>query len=735
MMLVNDIKCSLIRNAALTSIAVVAAAFACGAGEVKVEKVENGIWRVRMERGGKWPESGLNRYSILEDLGVESEAKLADIAPVAPEMSQVGAGFRVRLPIGKETRVYGLGDCSRGNIQRRPGRYEIHVKNIHSYIPVPVLFTTDCWGVLVNSTWLHTIDIGQEDPGAIVVTAPEGEIDFYVFKADGMRGLLERYTRVAGRPAMLPVWGYGFTFVSNQMIEQFEFVHEANAFRQNNLPCDTIGLEPGWMENFYDSSTRKQWDLHKFYFPYWRQSGAHTFPGALERIGMKMSLWLCMSYDVFRYEEQCAAGRAKASGKKFEMAGDIPESWEDDHIAAPPEAVKGKRVDARFAPRKTKAAEFKEGDLPWFEHLKPFVDQGARAFKLDASSQVSPYAGRPGRKWANGMKEEEAHNLYTVVYDKQMAKGYEDYTGRRAMVYSAGGFTGVQRYVATWAGDTGGGVKPLISVLNLGMSGHPNQSCDMFTRDMGGFLASQGMHFGFLSPWAQQNNWDYWDLPWVNGPEDVKVFRQYDELRYRLVPYVYSAAAEAARTGWPIARALPLAYPGIQEYDSVTNTYMFGDSLLVGVFSPDVTIPPGKWHDWRTGVTVAGPRLVPVEVTKEWGGALYVKAGAIIPTWPVKQYLSKGWNEEVVLEVWPTADGATELYEDDGVSLGYREGKFATTPITMKDGILTIGRREGSFDGMPATRSFKVRVHEGGAVREIDAGAVGVEGKDVRVSM
>ena len=148
-----------------------------------------------------------------------------------------------------------------------------------------------------------------------------------------------------------------------------------------------------------------------------------------------------------------------------------------------------------------------------------------------------------------------------------------------------------------------------------------------------------------------------------------------------------------------------------------------------------MTIPPGKWHDWRTGVTVEGPRLVPVEVTKEWGGALYVRAGAIIPTWPVKQYLSKGWNEEVILEVWPTADGSTELYEDDGVSLGYRNGKSATTPITMKDGILTIGRREGSFDGMPATRRFKVRVHEEGAVREIDAGQVGVEGRDVRIGM
>ena len=102
---------------------------------------------------------------------------------------------------------------------------------------------------------------------------------------------------------------------------------------------------------------------------------------------------------------------------------------------------------------------------------------------------------------------------------------------------------------------------------------------------------------------------------------------------------------------------------------------------------------------------------------------------------PVKQFLSKGWNEEVVLEVWPSADGAAELYEDDGVSLGYRNGKSATTPISMKDGILTIGRREGSFDGMPATRRFKVRVHEEGSVREIDVGAVGAEGRDVRIVM
>jgi hypothetical protein len=107
------------------------------------------------------------------------------------------------------------------------------------------------------------------------------------------------------------------------------------------------------------------------------------------------------------------------------------------------------------------------------------------------------------------MNDEEMHNLFPVIYAKQMSKGFEDHTKRRSMVYSAGGYSGIQQYVATWAGDTGGGAKPLASMLNLGFSGHSNHSCDMNARD------PESIHFGFLQTWAQQNNWDYWYQPWL----------------------------------------------------------------------------------------------------------------------------------------------------------------------------------------------------------------------------
>ena len=713
-----------------------------GAAELKVEKLGEDLWRVRLKRDGaaEWPESGMNRYGVFAELpAIETSASL-DALKVKPEVKHSGAGFEIRFPLKKETRVYGLGDVSRDNIQRRPGTYEVYVKNVYSYIPMPVAFTTEGWGFLVNSSWRQTIDVGKTDPDAIVCTAKEGEADFYFITGASHRAMLETYTRLTGRPALLPVWGFGFTFVANQWIDQFALVDETMGFRDHEIPCDVIGLEPGWMETFYDFSTRKRWASERFYFPNWRPKGSHTFPSAMGRVGMKLSLWLCCKYDLFRYEEELVAGKKGGKGGGA-VAADESETWHDDKIEVgkknkgavvelPPTALRG---GYRGDPE---TYRHQEGERPWFEHLRQFVDQGAQAFKLDGSCQVTDWNGVPNRKWANGMKDDEAHNLYPLIYAKQMSRGYENYTGRRSMVYSAGGYAGVQQYVATWAGDTGGGVRPLVSVLNLAMSGHSNQGCDMSVRARPGAPdPACGMHFGFLAPWSQQNNWDYWDIPWVNPKEKVAAFRAYDEMRYRLVPYLYGAAAEASRTGWPMARALPLVHPEVPEFANCTNTYYLGDNLLVGVFAKDVTIPPGVWHEWRTGATVEGPCKQPVAVTGDWGGALYVKGGAIVPTWPVRQYLEKGWNEEVIFEVWPSASGKAELYEDDGISLGYRKGEYALTPLTIektaKGAKFTVGVRKGSFSGMPEKRRMRLKIHDGRAVRDVDLGLVGFEGASV----
>ena len=724
--------------------------------ELRIDVLAENLFRIRRSWTNCWTESGLNRYGVLKSdwpatpftrtpNGLSTSAAALAVDPtsgtvrftsrVSPadftiDPRPVGTGYAVSFGLAKGERVYGLGDSGRDNVMRRGHRFDIWIRNNLCNIPVPMALSRNGWGLLLNSTWRCAFDCGLKDPDALVCEANEGDIDFYVFAGRDYRALLDTYTQLSGRPALLPVWGYGFTFVANQNIDQFALVNDCVHFRDKDLPCDVIGLEPGWMAKFYDQSTRKEWNSQRFYFPYWAPKGGHTWISALKRIGFKLSLWLCCDYDLSRYEEQCAAGLARKGGRAVSVPDGITETWEDDRIggatnktsAARRQSVhKEKMYDLLYCPEN----DYAEGQLPWFEHLKKFVDQGAQCFKLDGCNQFGEH---PNRKWANGMSDEEMHNLYSVIYDKQMARGYEDYTGRRAMVYSAGGYAGVQQFVATWAGDTGGGAKPLASLLNLGISGHSNQSCDMTIGNL------PSLHFGFLQTWSQQNNWDYWEQPWLHKPEELDTFRKYAHLRYRLLPYLYTAAAEAASTGWPVMRALALAYPDDPAYDACLTTYMLGPDLLVSAFSPTVAIPPGVWHDWRTGETVKGPCTRPVAQTNGWGGALFVRDGAVIPTWPVMPHVDKGWNEEVILEAWPSADGAAStLYEDDGISLDYRAGKGARTSLSCTraaDGavVVSVGARAGSFSGMPKTRHVTARIHVDGRVVEADLGDVPAAG-------
>ncbi len=712
-------------------------------GDVRIDPLAANLFRVRVRPTGDrvWTESALNRYGILERDWPASGAKRtagavstaeAEVAvdaatgrvsfrsrvsraDLAIDAALAGKGYRVRFPLTKGERVYGLGDVSRDNIQRRPGRYEIWVKNVNSYIPMPMAVTSAGWGVLMNTTWRNTFDVGAADADALVCEAPESPLDFYVFCGRGYRELLDAYTRLTGRPALLPAFGYGFTYVCNENVDMFGLTNEALRFRDMSLPCDVLGLEPGWMNPHakYDYSVRKRWDREKFEFG-WNPAGAHTFIGALGRIGFKLSLWLCCDYDLFRYEEECVAGKPFDFGAVLDrkrMTSEVNGVFIDERIESKRQvkelpAAERAAKERELAARAAKAADGLEGDEPWFAHLRKFVTQGARSFKLDGARQVTEH---PGRAWANGMTDEEAHNLYPLVYGKQMAQGYEAYAKRRAMVYSAGGYVGVQRFVATWAGDTGGGARPCASLLNLGMSGHANQSCDM------GILDVRSLHFGFLQTWSQENSWAYWYQPWFQSPEGVARFRAYANLRYRLLPYIYTAAAQAHATGWPVMRSLPFEYPENPAYDECKTSYLLGDSLLVCAFTDKATVPPGAWHEWRTDRKVKGPTTERLDISADWGGGLYVKAGAAIPTWPVRQHIDAGWNREIVYEVWAGADGESALYEDDGNTLAYRNGGSAVawTRLTVKaDGAatrFTVGLREGgSFGG---SRRVTVRFH------------------------
>ncbi|RKN79004.1 TIM-barrel domain-containing protein [Paenibacillus ginsengarvi] len=663
-------------------------------GYLRVDSVSPGTLRIRLHETNDFPESALERYGIVlhrssDDYSLEYDGPSCTIRtdkaaltvdtrngclslcnergetltrqperpwPVAAQ------GFGAHFMLADGERIYGLGDVKRDRIQHRGHRAEMRIENVHRYAPVPFMMSSRRWGVFINTTWCHEIDIGHTVRDLLTFQGTGGKLDYFLFVGDSYAELLDRYTDVVGKPVLLPVWAYGLTYVCHQQVNAREMVDDALNFRRAGIPCDMIGLEPGWMEKKYDHSVDMNWHPERFALPPYSKK-SDTFIGALDKLDFKLSLWLTCMHDLSIEEERLALSESSSS------------------------------------------ATATLTEAPWYEHLRKFVDQGVSAFKLSGA----PFGlETSGRRWGNGMSDDEMHNLYPILLAKQLHLGFKEQTGRRSMIYMANGYTGMQRYAATWAG-TSDHQPALVSMLNHGMSGHIHTTEDMDVS------TPEGIHFGFLQPWSQVNSWAYWRHPCLLEHELLQTFRMYAQLRYSLLPYIYSAAHNATRTGMPILRAMPLAFPDDPHADGLLHQYMFGDSLLVAVYTRTVYLPEGVWIDYWTGERHMGPKQLEYAAVAPVGGPLFVKAGAIIPVWPELSSIGPKQPEIIGLHLYLYGESEYVLIEDDGVTYGYLEQRIAETLIscrtTDKRTMVQIGTRKGNYGGMPCRRGYDVYLH------------------------
>ena len=656
------------------------------------ESIGKGGFRLTTDTGR---ESLLSRYGILKNTLARTYSESATLTisgntallggarrDVLITVEEHSCGFAVSIPLRKGERLFGLGDATRDAVMVRGLHVPVHVCNVASYGPQPLLLSADGWAILVNCTYSQSFDIGHDDPDLLTIYASGGRPDLYLFVADTLPELVEAVTDITGKPVMLPAFGYGLTIVNNEQVGARELLENIRLCRERGIPCDIMGLEPAWMGG-YNFTVNKAWDKNLFYLPHWlpdNQSGKNTFFFPMREQGMRLSLWLCEEYDLF-YEEERRVG---------EMIG-MDQDPTIDEVFKKNAAF----VDDRLT-SKSRADNITKRDQPWFEHLKKFVDNGAVCFKLDGSRQVMEH---PDRLWAEKYRDDEGHNVYPVILARQMMEGFREHTGgRRAMLYTAGAFTGTQQYAATWAGDTGGGPRPLVSVLNYAMCGHTNTSCDL------DILDPEAMHYAFLLTWTQLLCWANWHYPWYLKAEREEMFRSYALLRSSLFPHIYAAAHRAACTGYPVVRPLPLAYPDTDRFDGVLNAYMLGDSLYVAAFDMNLDLPDGRWYDYFDDRRIYEGKIT-YERPEGRGGALLAKAGSVVVTMAPQQYILEK-EHDYILRVYPGGDGEATLYEDDNHTYGYLDGEYATTRITLADGgdvgyTLTLGMRQGSFPGRP----------------------------------
>ncbi len=609
--------------------------------------------------------SALNRYGFLHERehGEVDPSQTPGLAELVDKLEIVTTprGESVSLGVAPDDDWIGFGDVARDRMYHRGHQIDCWVKNVKSYIPVPFFISTAGYAILVNSTHRVTFDMAASDQGRVSWIDRSGRVDFYVFLGGSLKENTRLYTQLTGRPALPPEWAFGLWYICREQANDYEMVNDATKFRTEGIPCDVIGLEPGWMTKKYDLSPDKAWNQERFPIPKWCPNGPHNFINAVRRMGYHVELWECNEYDLSFEEERRRGDRLDNAPDE---AGNFQDGAEaDQHFSWP-----------RFADQLTRR------DEPWFEHHKKFIDQGVDFFKQDGAYQVCEH---PDRVWGNGMLDDEMHNLYPLLYVRQMSEGIREYTGKRPVIFTVSGWTGFQAFAGTWAGDTGGRLETLGAMLNTAVLGHNWQTNDMEV------MQREGIHFGYLLPWSQINSWTYFRMPWVQGDKLLDMHKFYARLRARLMPYIYTWACETSRQGLPLLqRPLQLEYeqdPGCRD---VMHEFLLGRDLLVTIYSNQVYLPAGRWRDFWTGTAYEGNRTLTLEWPEGRGGGLFVREGAIVPFGPLMQYRGQKPLDDMELYLFPgPGSTAFDLYEDDGETEEHRNGQFSQTRITLgRDG-------------------------------------------------
>lgn len=603
----------------------------------------------------EFSKDSLNAGGIIGDTVGRSTAKIINY--------QDSLSALLSFSLKKGERFYGLGSGNRESIQRRGHIGRMWVQYQRSEAPVPFIMSNMGWGLFYNTTKLHYFDVGKFNSDLMQVYEPDQkEIDYFLFSGPDMPSVLSQYTLLTGKPYVLPRWAYGLAFGSNTMENQFNVLENAAHFRREKIPCDIYWLEPQWMAKWYDFSTAKDWNRDKFVAELpWTKSHDPLFIRRLSDMGFKLALWLCVDHD-FSIEEE-------------------------DKI-------------------RKRNGQAVSGQEHWFEHLRKFLDQGVRGFKVDPSRTLDLHAGM---SYFNGRDDREMHNLNQVLVVKNLQEVTKAHLATRTFHHYCGGYAGIQRYGASTLGDNGGRPETLLDIFNLGLSGHSNTTCDVLE---GVYPLKPGIHMGFFLPWVQINSWAYMFHPFYYSDADKDIFRFYDQLRYQLLPYIYSNALLANQSGMPMVRPMPLVYPDEERFSNSSRQFFFGDNFLIGAFTDSIDLPKGKWIDFWSRKVIDGDRKIACELPQNAGGPIFIRQGAIIPFQDSIQSISLAPPKALMLKIFPYRKSSYTLLEDDGESYDYEKGAVSQTTFSCtrtRDGVqFTISAVRGSFPDAPLKRAYKL---------------------------
>ena len=591
--------------------------------------------------------------------------------------------------------VYGLGQHPDAPMNYRGAR--LHLQQENRIVAVPVLLSSRGYGVFWDNAAVTEVDAGATDKGLLSWTSEAADaIDYYFIYGPQPDDVIASYRDLTGAAPMFAKWAWGFWQCRERYETQSQLLGVVAGYRQRGIPFD--GIIQDWQ--------------------YWPKGG-----------------WGSHQFDPKRYPDPTAMVKAVHAANahiiisvwaRFDLGLSNTAAFEQAGAVYPPvyknvyPVGQGKWYDP-FLPAGR--------SLYWKFLSENLFARGFDGWWMDASeAELGGNWGEMRELTTGAGAGAKVFNAYPLMHSMGVYQGQRaENAGQRVFILTRSAFAGQQRNAAvTWSGDTTGTWevfrKQVPAGLNFVASGIP-----YWNTDIGGFfggdpadpkyaeLFTRWFQYGAFCPMFRVHGTSRPKEMWRFNEATQKILIAYDQLRYHLLPYIYSQSWQVTSRGGTMMRPLVMDFRTDTNVFNLPDQFMFGPELMAcpvmqaGGTSRRVYLPQGAaWFDFWTGTTNAGGQTVvaasPIETMP-----LMVRGGSILPYGPAIQYAAQS-ADPMELRVYSGTNGAYNLYEDQGNNYSYEQGVYATIPLTWNEAkhSLTIGKRQGQFPGMLNQRTFRV---------------------------
>jgi len=648
--------------------------------------------------------------------------------------------IRLTRPLASQERIFGLGERT-SDMDKRGQAFPIWnidppightAKTVTMYTSIPFYLglqvdTGRAYGLLIDHSGLVEMDMGKSNEAEANMTVEGDSLVVYFFAGPTPADVLRQYTELTGRMPLPPHWALGYhqarwSYASEQQVRQL-----ATNLREHHQPCDSIWLDIDYMNGFRSFT----WNPETFPDPKAMIDDLHA-----------QGLHLVTIID--------------PGIKKDENYFVYQQGMEHDYFCR---SQDGDPFLGEVWPGVCVFPDYSRNDVRewWGSLYKDFVNLGVEGIWNDmnepSAKPVHPSAQDESSIYFGTMSKDVLHRaggdqptgpdgapvlhpFFHNAYGMEMARSTHEGLLRlrpdtRPFVLTRSSTAGMQRYAALWTGDNTSWWEHILMAmpmcLNISTSGVPFVGVDIggFWKASDGELLTRFTQLGALLPLCRNHNaQDNPDQePWAFGEPYESACRQAIELRYRLMPYLYTLFHEAATSGAPIIRPLYYHYSQDEQACDTEDEFLLGDALLSapiyeqGAISRSVYFPEGRWFDYWDGNEYPGNGWSDIPAPLErW--PLFVRSNSIIPTGPLMQYTGQHATDPLTFTCYMADDGLAHytLYEDDGSTLAYRDGAYAQISISCRVGrdVTEVSIEERFTNYRPQREWYEVIVHAGG---------------------